>query len=70
MLTLPPNTQLSKTVMSAMASTALEFSEDVVRRTNPVLIDIFTRIENGESTHEEEIAMLFSNYRKYRKIDG
>lgn len=56
--------------MSAMASTALEFSEDVVRRTNPILINIFTRIENGESTHEEEIAMLFSNYRKYRKIDG
>ncbi|WP_066804905.1 hypothetical protein [Moraxella oblonga] len=70
MLTLPPNTQLSKTTISAMASTALEFSEDVVKSTNPILIAGFERIEKGESTHEEEIAKVIDNFLKYGKIDG
>lgn len=65
---LPPNTKLSKTAISAMSSTALEFSDDVVERTNPLLIDIFTRIERGETTHEEEVQRLFDNYAKYGSI--
>lgn len=68
MINLPPNTKLSKTAISAMSSTALEFSDEVVKRTDPILIDIFTRIESGESTHEEEIQKLFNNYRKYGTV--
>lgn len=60
--------KLSKTAISAMNSTALEFSSDVIERTDPILIDIFTRIENGDTTHEEEIEKLFSNYRKYGTV--
>lgn len=68
MLNLPPNTNISKNAIRAMASTALEFSDDVVERTNPILIDIFSRIERGETTHEAEIERLFDNYRKYGTV--
>lgn len=68
MLNLPKNIKLSKTAISAMSSTALEFNTDVVEKTNPILIDIFTRIENGETTHEKEIQKLFDNYAKYGSI--
>ncbi len=60
----PSHTQLSKNAINAMASTALEFSTDVIERTNPILIEIFGRIERGESTHEQEIQKLFDNYAK------
>lgn len=68
MLNLPLNTKLSKSAISAMSSTALEFSDDVVKRTDPILIEIFTRIERGETTHEEEVQKLFDKYAKYGSI--
>lgn len=56
------NTTISQTALSAMASTALEFDDEVVKRTNPLLIEIFQRIESGNSTHEQEIEKLFASY--------
>lgn len=67
---LPPNTKLSKTAISAMSSTALEFSDDVIKSTDPILIAGFQRIENGESTHEEEIQKLINNFLRHGRIDG
>lgn len=69
MLNLPPNTKLSKTAISAMSSTALEFSDEVVKSTDPILIAGFQRIESGESTHEEEIQKLINNFLRHGKID-
>lgn len=66
---LPPNTNLSKTAISAMSSTALEFSDEVVKSTDPILIAGFQRIESGESTHEEEIQKLINNFLRHGKID-
>lgn len=70
MLNLPPNTKLSKTAISAMSSTALEFSDYVVKSTDPILIAGFQRIESGESTHEEEIQKLINNFLRHGRIDG
>lgn len=67
---LPPNTNLSKTAISAMSSTALEFSDEVVKSTDPILIAGFQRIESGESTHEEEIQKLINNFLRHGKIDN
>lgn len=69
MLNLPPNTKLSKTAISAMSSTALEFSDEVVKSTDQILIAGFQRIESGESTHEEEIQKLINNFLRHGKID-
>lgn len=69
MINLPPNTKLSKTAISAMSSTALEFSDEVVKSTDPILIAGFQRIESGESTHEEEIQKLINNFLRHGKID-
>lgn len=67
---LPPNTKLSKTAISAMSSTALEFSDEVVKSTDPILIAGFQRIESGKSTHEEEIQKLINNFLRHGKIDN
>lgn len=53
---------IRESAKQAMYSTALEFSEDIVRDTDPLLIEIFQRIERGESTHQQEIEKLFSKY--------
>ena len=47
MLKLSPNINISETAIQAMASTALEFSDEVVESTNPLLIEIFQRIQAG-----------------------
>lgn len=62
------NAPIRETAKQAMYSTALSFSEDVVKATDPLLIEIFGRIERGESTHEEEVAKLFERYKKYGTI--
>lgn len=68
LLNLLQQKNISHSAINAMASTALEFSDDVVKRTNPILVDIFERIERGESTHEEEIQKLFNNYYQHGTI--
>ncbi|WP_294034313.1 hypothetical protein [uncultured Moraxella sp.] len=55
--------------VEAMASTALSFSDEVVKSTDPLLIDIFHRIYIGELTHEEAEAMLIHNFLTYGTID-
>lgn len=56
------NAPIRETAKQAMYSTALEFSEDVVKATDPLLIEIFGRIERGESTHEQEEAILMKQW--------
>ncbi|MPX19729.1 hypothetical protein [Moraxella catarrhalis] len=70
MLKLSPNINISETAIQAMASTALEFSDEVVESTNPLLIEIFQRIQAGETTHEQEEQRLIDNFLKFGKIDG
>lgn len=64
------NTNISQTALSAMASTALEFDDEVVKSTNPILIAGFQRIKNGDSTHEQEIEKLMNNFLTFGTIDG
>ena len=70
MLKLSPNINISETAIQAMASTALEFSDEVVESTNPLLIEIFQRIQAGETTYEQEEHRLIDNFLKFGKIDG
>ncbi len=70
MLKLPPNANISDSAIQAMASTALEFSDEVVESTNQLLIEIFQRIQSGETTHEEEEQRLIDNFLRTGKIDG
>lgn len=64
------NANISKTALSAMHSTALEFDDEVVKSTNPLLIAGFERIKNGDSTHEQEIEKLVNNFLTFGTIDG
>lgn len=62
------NAPISDSAKCSMASSALEFSEDVVKATDPLIIEMFQRIERGESTHEEEIAKVIERFNQYGNI--
>lgn len=62
------NAPISDSAKCSMASSALEFSEKVVKATDPLLIEIFQRIERGETTHKEEVDKLLLQFNRDGKV--
>ncbi|MDO5652061.1 MAG: hypothetical protein Q4G13_08025 [Moraxella sp.] len=63
------NANISSSAKQVMASTALEFSDKVIQATDPILVEIFMRVESGQSTYEQEEALLFDKFLKNGTIE-
>ncbi len=59
-------TKFEKSVGWAMASTALEFSDEVVAKTDIEILATMARIKRGETTLEEEENKLLQEWRELK----